>query len=228
MPPCKPVDFTVRSVDGLGDLDCIPREVRNMIYSSLARQIMPRGFEHSTIDRFLVRELMNAPILATSKQLCVEFLEVFIREVTLEEDDDLNEDPRHHDGYYDESNEHTRRESDRHPNCLERLLSFIDSRVNYAFSTKRIGIVINTVYLIEGLMKHLDESGVGDTHKLPRPLQRLWDIHEEYRIPSDQIYIKIDYWYPSAWIRVAGSINQRFTNEVSPPKSHDPDTTVAF
>lgn len=76
-------------------------------------------------------------------------------------------------------------------------------------------------------MKHLDKSGVGDTHKLPRPLQRLWDIHEVYRIPSDQIYIKIDYWEPSAWIRVGANWNNRCTDVPYQFWDHDFDSISA-
>ncbi|KAG9523208.1 hypothetical protein KCU93_g6647, partial [Aureobasidium melanogenum] len=181
MPPCKPVDFTARSGNGLGDLGRFPREIRNMIYSSLVPQVMPHAFEHKIIDRFAVRKLVNAPILATSKQLCVEFLEVFMREVHLEEDDG-------HDVY------------PRLPSCLERLLTFVETRIDFAFSTKRVGLAINTGYLGPHMMKYMEECSECHVDELPQRLQRLWDIHETYRIPSDQFYIDIDYYEPGCWI----------------------------
>ncbi|KAG9567101.1 hypothetical protein KCU71_g3389, partial [Aureobasidium melanogenum] len=181
MPPCKPVDFTARSGNGLGDLGRFPREIRNMIYSSLVPQVMPHAFEHKIIDRFAVRKLVNAPILATSKQLCVEFLEVFMREVHLEEDDGHDVNPRL-------------------PSCLERLLTFVETRIDFAFSTKRVGLAINTGYLGPHMMKYMEECSECHVDELPQRLQRLWDIHETYRIPSDQFYIDIDYYEPGCWI----------------------------
>ncbi|KAH0158503.1 hypothetical protein KCU67_g7488, partial [Aureobasidium melanogenum] len=209
VPPSRPVDFTAPSGNGLGDLGRFPREIRNMIYSSLVPQVMPHAFEHKIIDRFAVRKLVNAPILATSKQLCVEFLEVFIREVHLEEDDDNNEDPTPED---DDLDEGSRYKPERPPNCLERLLAFVEARIDFAFSTKRVGIVINTVYLCSDMMKHIEETGEGDVHRLPQPLRRLWDIHEKYGIPSDQIYIKIDYWEPSWYLRCGANYRTRSTS----------------
>lgn len=78
-PPQQPVDFTVRSEHGLGHLKRFPREIRSMIYSSLMPTLMVHGLQTATIDRCVVRKLVNTPILAISKQLCVEFLEVFMR-----------------------------------------------------------------------------------------------------------------------------------------------------
>ncbi|KAG9651055.1 hypothetical protein KCU64_g8861, partial [Aureobasidium melanogenum] len=199
VPPCKPVSFTVRSANGLGDLDCFPREIRDMIYSSLIPTLMVHGLEQTTIDSCIVRELINAPILATSKQLCVEFLEVFIRDVNLEESNEYY-DPRdpYDDGFEDAKSRKSHRcKSERSPwsnlNSLEKLLAFVQARISYAFKNKKVGLKINTMHLDPDIMGDVAEYRDYELSELPGSLCRLWNIHERYKVAPDQIYINIDY-----------------------------------
>ncbi|KAG9558331.1 hypothetical protein KCU77_g6504, partial [Aureobasidium melanogenum] len=199
VPPCKPVNFTVRSANGLGDLDCFPREIRDMIYSSLIPTLMVHGLEQTTIDSCIVRELVNAPILATSKQLCVEFLEVFIRDVNLEESNEYY-DPR--DPYDDRFEDAKSGKSHRckrerstwsNLNSLEKLLAFVRACISYAFKNKKVGLKINTMHLDPDIMRDVAEYRDCELSELPGSLCRLWDIHERYKVAPDQIYINIDY-----------------------------------
>lgn len=209
----KPIDFTVRSQNGLGQLKRFPREIRNIIYSSIIPQLMVHGPEQTTIDSCIVRELVNAPILATSKQLCVEFLEVFIRDVNLEESDEYHEnssdlssscleDLRPEKGH--------RCEHERYSDSLEKLLGFVEARIGRAFTRKRVGLKINTLYLHADMVKFVGDCVAEELSGLPQRLQRLWDVHESCRIPSDQFYINIDYCEPDWWFRMGIPHKQRF------------------
>ncbi|KAG9842393.1 hypothetical protein KCU98_g8244, partial [Aureobasidium melanogenum] len=209
----KPIDFTVRSQNGLGQLKRFPREIRNIIYSSIIPQLMVHGPEQTTIDSCIVRELVNAPILATSKQLCVEFLEVFIRDVNLEESDEYHEnssdlssscleDLRPEKGH--------RCEHERYPDSLEKLLGFVEARIGRAFTRKGVGLKINTLYFHADMVKFVGDCVAEELSGLTQRLQRLWDVHESCRIPSDQFYINIDYCEPDWWFRMGIPHKQRF------------------
>ncbi|KAG9757715.1 hypothetical protein KCU73_g4266, partial [Aureobasidium melanogenum] len=222
VPPSKPVDFTARSGNGLGDLGSFPREIRNMIYSSLVPQVMPHAFEHKIIDPFAVRKLINAPILGTSKQLCVEFLEIFIQKVNLEESD---EDYDLDDPYVDvpedtESEKRYRCKDEPYPDSLERLLGFVEARIGRDFTRKRVGLKINTLYLDSDILRNVGGHSGSILSELPVKLRRLWNIHERYDIPSEQIYINIDYWEPSAFIQYGAPYDQ-FATLSSEFWSHD-------
>ncbi|KAH0013030.1 hypothetical protein KCU78_g9393, partial [Aureobasidium melanogenum] len=225
-PPCKPVDFTVPSEHGLGDLERFPREIRNMIYSSLVPTLMVHGPEQTTIDSCIVRELVNAPILATSKQLCVEFLEVFIRDVNLEKSDEHYDlrDP-YDDGFEDAKSEKSHRcKRERfpwsNPNSLEKLLAFVRARIGYAFKNKEVGLKINTMHLDPDITRDVAEYRDRELSELPGSLCRLWNTHEEYKVAPDQIYINIDYWEPSTLIRYGIPYNQQFASLPSGFWSH--------
>ncbi|KAG9651172.1 hypothetical protein KCU95_g6581, partial [Aureobasidium melanogenum] len=187
--PHKPIDFTVRSQNGLGQLKRFPREIRNIIYSSIIPQLMVHGPEQITIDRCIVRELVNAPILATSKQLCVEFLEIFVRVVNLEESDE-----HHYDKEY----------RSRRPDCLEKPLAFINPRIETRFdSNKSLGLKMDVLYFVieaTGLIAPYENM---QTKELRSRLLRLWDIHENFRVPSNKIHLNIDYHEPRLWIEIA-------------------------
>ncbi|KAH0355750.1 hypothetical protein KCU83_g1430, partial [Aureobasidium melanogenum] len=180
VPPCKPVNFTVRSANGLGGLDCFPREIRDMIYSSLIPTLMVHGLEQTTIDSCIVRELVDAPILATSKQLCVEFLEVFIRDVNLEESNEYYDPRDPYDDRFEDAN-------------LEKLLAFVQPRIGFAFKNKKVGFKINTMHLDPDIMRDVAEFRDCELSELPGSLCRLWNIRERYKVAPDQIYINIDY-----------------------------------
>lgn len=195
MPPCKPVDFTVHSENGLGHLKRLPRETRDLIYSS----IMPSLLVHpgdTTINARVVRNLVNAPILGTSKQLCVEFLEVFMQEVHLEESDEH---------YFDEESRINDFDCTYHqwsPPCLEELLKFIRPRTNFRFhDNKSLGLKIITLHLMGYSALNEELCMQRDIEELPEKLQRLWQIHENFGVPSDQIYLNIDYYNPVHWIK---------------------------
>ncbi|KAH0278677.1 hypothetical protein KCU91_g2280, partial [Aureobasidium melanogenum] len=214
-PPCKPVDFTVRSENGLGHLKRFPQEIRNIIYSSIIPSLMVNGLEHATIDRCVVHKFINAPILATSKQLCVEFLEVFIRDVNLEESNEYY-DPRdpYDDGFEDAKSRKSHRcKHEQFPwsnlNSLEKLLAFVRARIGYAFKNKKVGLKINTMHLDPDIMGDVAEFRDCELSELPGSLCRLWNVHERYKVAPDQIYINIDYWEPSTLIQYVIPYNQQ-------------------
>ncbi|KAH0348419.1 hypothetical protein KCU81_g3257, partial [Aureobasidium melanogenum] len=185
-PPQEPVDFGIRSEHGLGQFKRFPREIRNIIYSSMVPSLMVHGLKPATIDRCVVRKLVQTPILATSKQLCVEFLEVFMREVNLEESDE-----HHHS-------------DNKRAECLEELLAFVKTRINIRSERNNsLGLKLNWSYFFLDAAGLLARFKAQQTKQLPRKLQRLWDIHEKFGVPSDKIYINIDYHDPKCWIDVA-------------------------
>ncbi|KAH0371990.1 hypothetical protein KCU65_g1584, partial [Aureobasidium melanogenum] len=198
-PPSKPVDFAIRSEHGLGQLKRFPREIRNIVYSSMIPSLMVHGLETATIDRCVVRKLVNAPILATSKQLCVEFLESFMREFNLEESDE------HHYGLEDDEDDDDLNDyRKRRPECLEELLAFVNSRINIRSESKNgLGLKMNWIYFFidaAGLMAPFEAQ---QTKQLPKKLKCLWAIHEYFGVPSDKIFININYYDPEFWINTA-------------------------
>ncbi|CAD0114845.1 unnamed protein product [Aureobasidium uvarum] len=201
----KPVDFTIHSEDSLGNLSRFPREIRNMIYSAIVPSIMAHSFESTNIDHRVVRELINAPIMATSKQLCVEFLEIFIREIHMEASNEHYRKCHPEPGdEYDSVGSCLQEPADGRgeacPDCLEKFLAFVKGRIEYDFlsNRRRLGLQINTFYF--QMDKHTQECREGNLEELPQRLQRLWDIHEDFRVPSDHIYLNMDYGQPGDYI----------------------------
>lgn len=237
--PQKPVDFTIFSENGLGQLKRFPREIRNMIYSSIVPTLMVHGAEDPTVNLCVLSALVNAPILATSKQLCVEFLEIFMQEVHLEENDEYCCHLENHgeitDEYYSEENWCEEKVEDfpreKRPECLERLLAFIKARINYMFHTKKLGLRINTIYFHVGMVKHMADCMDAAFKSLPGKVQRLWDIHKDFGVPSENIYINFDYWEPGWWVKLGrpyGTQREAFPNLPETFWDHDFDSVSAI
>ncbi|THZ79420.1 hypothetical protein D6C84_07886 [Aureobasidium pullulans] len=76
------VDFTSHSEDGLGVLGQLPREIREMVYGFLGSSLHCHNLDGRCEKQtyYTVRMLQNFAIMKTSKQICVEFLEAFVRQ----------------------------------------------------------------------------------------------------------------------------------------------------
>ncbi|TIA67951.1 hypothetical protein D6C76_08405 [Aureobasidium pullulans] len=181
------LDFAVRSENGLGKLDCLPREIRNMVYGFMVPSIatMAHRTDDSIINRVVLRALVEFPPLRTSKQLCVEFLEIYIRQSGFQES---------HDGL-----------SFRSP-VLETLLQFVDSRIRFRTYAGKLTIEIGTAYLYSEMRGYSEECRADHEPELPRQLNRLWSLHEKYDVPSHKLFIQMDYYEPGEliWRRIFG------------------------
>ncbi|KAH0150953.1 hypothetical protein KCU67_g10452, partial [Aureobasidium melanogenum] len=86
---------------------------------------------------------------------------------------------------------------EKRPDCLEKLLAFVKDRIDYSLHNKRVGLRVQTIYLHVDMVKHMANVMDGAIKELPGRLQpRLWGIHENFGVPSENIYINIDYWDP--------------------------------
>ncbi|CAD0019737.1 unnamed protein product [Aureobasidium pullulans] len=77
------IDYTVKTDEGLGNLRKFPREIRDMIYGFSEPPVSLYEQRTSTLTTRALRRLTKCPLLSTSKQLCVEFLESFVRGKTI-------------------------------------------------------------------------------------------------------------------------------------------------
>ncbi|KAL2030651.1 hypothetical protein VTO58DRAFT_108005 [Aureobasidium pullulans] len=195
------LDFAVRSENGLGKLDCLPREIRNMVYgfmlpsiATMAHQPDDSAMAHqpdeSTINRGVLQALVEFPPLRTSKQLCVEFLEIYIRQSSFQES---------HNGL-----------NTRSP-VLETLLQFVDSRIRFRTYAGKLTIEIGTAYLYSEMREYSEQCRASHESELPRQLKRLWSLHEKYGVPSHKLFIQMDYYEPGEliWRRIFGECYDR-------------------
>lgn len=137
--------------------------------------------DNPAIDDDLVRALMAFPLLRTSKQLCVEFLEIYIRSIELEEVTQL---------VYSCQARHS----------LEALLAYVGRRIHVIPHLKQLGCKIETDYFDIGLWFCTVELEVDLVFLLPRQIKRLWMLHEEYSVTSDKLYIEMTYSEPAELI----------------------------
>lgn len=133
------------------------------------------------IDDDLVRALMEFPLLETSKQLCVEFLDVYIRSIELEETTRLD---------YSSS-----RLTD---HSLEALLAYVGMRIHAIPHPKQLGFRIAPPFF--NMWVYTAELKDDVVHLLPRQVERLWTFHEKYGVTSDKLYIKMTYSEPAELI----------------------------
>ncbi|THW83359.1 hypothetical protein D6C99_05755 [Aureobasidium pullulans] len=76
------VDFTSHFEDGLGVLGRLPREIREMVYGFLGSSLHCHNLDGRCEKQtyYALRMLQDFAIMKTSKQICVEFLEAFVRQ----------------------------------------------------------------------------------------------------------------------------------------------------
>jgi len=134
-----------------------------------------------TIDDGLVRALMAFPLLETSKQLCVEFLGIYIRSIKLEETTRLD---------YSSS-----RLTD---HSLEALLAYVGMRIHAIPHPKQLGFRIAPPFF--NMWVYTAELKDDVAHLLPRQVKRLWTLHEKNGVTSDKLYIKMTYSEPAELI----------------------------
>ncbi|THZ65001.1 hypothetical protein D6C85_08475 [Aureobasidium pullulans] len=179
----KFVDFSFNSDDGLGALSRFPKEIRNIIYGFVVPLVTAstQDEDDPTIDDGLVRALMAFPLLEASKQLCVEFLEIYIRSIKLEETTRLD---------YSSS-----RLTD---HSLEALLAYVGMRIHAIPHPTQLGFRIAPPFF--NMWVYTAELKDDVAHLLPRQVKRLWTFHEKYGVTSDKLYIKMTYSEPAELI----------------------------
>jgi len=76
------VDFTSHSEDGLGVLARLPREIREMVHGFLGLSLHCHSLDGRCEKQtyYALRMLQDLAVMKTSKQICVEFLEAFVRQ----------------------------------------------------------------------------------------------------------------------------------------------------
>lgn len=146
--------------------------------------------DESTINRGVLQALVEFPPLRTSKQLCVEFLGIYIRQSSFQES---------HDGL-----------NTRSP-VLETLLQFVDSRIRFRTYAGKLTIEIGTAYLYSEMREYSEQCRASHESELPRQLKRLWSLHEKYGVPSHKLFIQMDYYEPGEliWRRIFGECYDR-------------------
>lgn len=174
--------FSFNSDDGLGTLYRFPKEIRNMIYGFVVPLVTALTHDDNpAIDDDLVRALMAFPLLRTSKQLCVEFLGIYIRSIELEEIIQL---------VYSCQARHS----------LEALLAHVGRRIHVIPQPKELGCRTETDYFYINMWLCTVELEVDLMFLLPRQIKRLWTLHEKYSVTSDKLYIEMTYYEPAELI----------------------------
>ncbi|KAL2030244.1 hypothetical protein VTO58DRAFT_107598 [Aureobasidium pullulans] len=120
------VDFTSHSEDGLGVLARLPREIREMVYGSLGSSLHCHSLDGRCEKQtyYALRMLQNFAVMKTSKQICVEFLEAFVRKTVF---------VTYHE-FCDCSDSH-----------FETFLRYLNRRIRISPNIRQIGFRIDTV-----------------------------------------------------------------------------------
>ncbi|THY69836.1 hypothetical protein D6C87_09246 [Aureobasidium pullulans] len=186
------IDYTVNTEEGLGNLRKFPREIRDMIYGFSEP---PVGlFEQGTkrhIDEAL-RRLSKCPLLSTSKQLCTEFLENFVRGKTFVACSE-NSNPIEQ---------------------FEHFFIFMSKRIDLISHVRGLGLqgysngCIYASEITPALRLHCLELVVKDT-------KHLWNIHKNYNIPSSRLHLSFSYSRPFGLLDLLYELsgNDMYTSE---------------
>ncbi|THY23316.1 hypothetical protein D6D00_06293 [Aureobasidium pullulans] len=120
------VDFTSHSEDGLGVLGHLPREIREMVYGFLGSSLHCHSLDGRCEKQtyYALRMLQDFAIMKTSKQICVEFLEAFVRQTVF---------VTYHE---------MRDRSDSH---FETFLHYLNRRIRISSNIRQIGFRIDTM-----------------------------------------------------------------------------------
>ncbi|THV91379.1 hypothetical protein D6D26_09052 [Aureobasidium pullulans] len=168
------VDFTSHSEDGLGVLGRLPREIRETVYGFLGSSLHCHSLDGRCEKQtyYALRMLQDFAVMKTSKQICVEFLEAFVRQTVLVTYLEM------------------RNCSDSH---FETFLRYLNRRIRISPNIRQIGFRIDTVI-------HNDPEHEKFFKSVARNSKRLWCGHEDHNIPADRLFIATQQTNPAELI----------------------------